>query len=176
MRFLELKLPGVFLLEPELRRDERGFFSRTWCHREARDHGIDCEWVQCNTSFNRSAGTLRGLHYQEAPYGEAKLVRCTRGAIHDVVVDLRPSSMTYGQWLAVPLSVDNQCSLYIPAGMAHGFQTLTDDCEVFYQMSAYYRAEAARGVRWNDPTLAIVWPECAQRLISERDRSYRDLA
>src|SRR6266545_5676377 len=148
MRFRDTGLAGAFLLEPERRADERGFFARTWCHDEAAAHGISVNWVQCNVSFNRATGTLRGLHYQAPPWEEAKLVRCTMGAICDVIVDLRPASPTYRQWAAFELTADNRRALYVPTGFAHGFQTLADDTEVFYQMSAFYRAEAARGVRW----------------------------
>jgi dTDP-4-dehydrorhamnose 3,5-epimerase len=176
MRFLDTGLAGAFLLEPERREDERGFFARTWCHDEAAAHGIRVNWVQCNVSFNRRQGTLRGLHYQAPPFEEAKLVRCTMGAIFDVLVDLRPGSPTYRRWVGFELTADNRRMLYVPAGFAHGFQTLADDTEVFYQMSAFYRAEAARGVRWDDPALGIIWPPCGRRILSPRDLGYPDLA
>lgn len=176
MRFEELRLPGAFVIEPERREDERGFFARTWCREEFAAHGIDCAWVQCNISFNRRRGTLRGMHFQAAPWEEAKLVRCTMGALCDVIVDLRPRSPRRRQWIALELTADNRRMLYIPPGFAHGFQTLTDDTEVFYQMSEVYHAEAKCGVRWNDPALGIVWPECGRRIISAPDQSYPDIS
>jgi dTDP-4-dehydrorhamnose 3,5-epimerase len=175
MRFDELCLGGAFLIEAERKEDERGFFARSWCCREFESHGICCDWVQCNISFNKQRGTLRGLHYQAAPWEEAKLVRCTMGSIYDVIVDLRPHSSHYRNWTAVELTADNRRMLFIPEGFAHGFQTLTDDTEVFYQMSQEYHAEAVRGLCWNDPTLAITWPECRARILSVADRSYPNL-
>lgn len=174
MRFEELHLGGAFVIEPERKEDERGFFARTWCRREFAAHGIDCDWVQCNISFNKRRGTLRGMHYQIAPHEEAKLVRCTMGALYDVIVDLRPSSPQRGKWVGVELTADNRRMLYVPPGFAHGFQTLADDTEVFYQMSEFHCPEAARGVRWNDPKLAIDWPPCEQRIITARDQNYPD--
>jgi dTDP-4-dehydrorhamnose 3,5-epimerase len=171
--FQETPLPGAFIIEPEKREDERGFFARTWCRAEFAAHGIDCDWVQCNVSFNRKRGTLRGLHYQVGQWAEAKLVRCTRGAIFDVAVDLRPHSPHYRRWTGVELSADSHRLFFIPQGFAHGFLTLRGDAEVFYQMSEAYRPEAARGVRWDDPAFAIAWP-AAPRFISERDRTYPD--
>jgi dTDP-4-dehydrorhamnose 3,5-epimerase len=170
MRFQPLPLAGAWLIEPGPKEDERGFFARIWCRREFEVHGILCDWVQCNISFNKRAGTLRGLHYQAAPWEEAKLVRCTTGAIYDVLVDVRSGSPTCGKCYAVELSAQNRHMVYVPQGFAHGFQTLTDDAEVFYQMSQEYHAEAARGLRWNDPTLAIAWPECGERILSAADR------
>ena len=176
MIFTPTSVPGVFVVDLERREDERGFLGRSWCHREAAAHGIEVEWVQCNVSFNARRGTLRGMHYQRAPHGEAKLVRATRGAIHDVVVDLRPDSRAYLQHVAVTLSADDRRALYIPAAdVAHGFLTLEDDTEVFYQMSAFYQPDSAVGLRWNDPTFGIDWPEPV-RVISERDASYPDFA
>jgi dTDP-4-dehydrorhamnose 3,5-epimerase len=169
VRFVELKLPGAFRIEPERRADERGFFARTWCRREFAARGIDCDWVQCNVSWNRRRGTLRGLHYQADPWGEAKLVRCTAGAVYDVVADLRPGSPTYGRWEAVELTAANGWQLFVPEGFAHGFQTLADDTELFYQMGREYHSEAARGLRWDDPALAISWPDCPRRIISAAD-------
>jgi dTDP-4-dehydrorhamnose 3,5-epimerase len=174
MRFKELNSGGAFLIEPERQEDERGFFARTWCREEFAAHGIACSWVQCNVSFNRRRGTLRGLHYQAAPWEEAKLVRCTMGALYDVIVDVRPGSLHFGAWAAVELTAENRCLLYVPPGFAHGFQTLADDTEVFYQMSQTYHPEASRGLRWNDPALAIEWPACRQRTISAADQSYPD--
>lgn len=173
MIFTETSLEGAFLIEPERREDERGFFARTWCRREFGSHGLHKQWVQCNISFNRRKGTLRGLHYQTPPYEEAKLIRCTRGAIYDVIIDLRADSPTFTQWVAVELTADNRQMLYIPEGFAHGFQTLTDETEIFYQMSQFYAPEYASGVRWDDPALNIAWP-AGERTISERDRSYPD--
>ncbi len=175
MRFIAMRLAGLWLVEPELLRDERGFFARTWCEREFREHGLDSRLVQCNISFNQKRGTLRGMHYQVAPYEETKLVSCTQGSIYDVAVDLRPGSATFRQWIGIELSVENRRMLYIPAGFAHGFITLEDQSTVFYQMSEFYHAEAARGVRWNDPALGIEWP-IPVAVISDKDRSYPDLA
>jgi dTDP-4-dehydrorhamnose 3,5-epimerase len=162
------------LIEPELKVDERGFFTRTWCKDEFAGHGIDAGWVQCNISFNRRRGTLRGLHYQAAPYGEAKLIRCTRGAIFDVIIDLRADSPQRGKWFGTELTAESRCSVYVPEGFAHGFQTLVDDTEVFYQMSQSYHPEAARGLRWDDATVNIRWPVCFERIISPADRNYPD--
>jgi dTDP-4-dehydrorhamnose 3,5-epimerase len=175
MRFDELTLADAFLIEPERNEDARGFFARSCCRREFEAHGIACDWVQCNISFNKRRGTLRGLHYQAAPWEEAKLVRCTMGAIYDVIVDLRPDSSSCGKWAALELTEENRRTLFIPEGFAHGFQTLADNTEVFYQMSQEYHAEAVRGVRWNDPALGIGWPACHERIISPNDRSYADL-
>lgn len=173
MRFTELALKGVLLVDPERHEDERGFFARTWCRREFEARGVAGSPVQCNVSQNTMRGTLRGLHYQGAPHGEAKLVRCTSGAIFDVVVDLRPDSATFLQHVSAVLSRDNHQAIYVPEYCAHGFLTLENDTEVFYQMSAYYEPAAARGIRWNDPRLAIAWPD-AVAVISERDRTYPD--
>lgn len=173
MIFTETRLPGAFIIEPERREDERGFFARTWCEREFTEHGLNTRIMQCNISFNRTTGTLRGMHYQAAPYAEAKLVRCTSGAIHDVIIDLRPGSMTFMQHVAVVLTAANRLMLYIPEGFAHGFQTLEPDTEVFYQMSEVYAPDYARGVRWDDPAFGIQWP-ADERTISERDRNYPD--
>ncbi|MCS6927204.1 MAG: dTDP-4-dehydrorhamnose 3,5-epimerase [Candidatus Binatia bacterium] len=173
MFFLETALTGAFIIELDKHEDERGFFARSWCQREFLAHGLNPRLVQCNISFNRRRGTLRGMHYQVAPHEEAKLVRCTRGAIYDVIIDLRPESPTFTQWLAVELSAENYRMLYIPEGFAHGFQTLEDNTEVFYQMSEFYAPECARGIRWNDPAFAIVWPP-AERIISPRDQHYPD--
>jgi dTDP-4-dehydrorhamnose 3,5-epimerase len=167
--FHELTLPGAFRIEPERIEDSRGFFARAFCAEAFAEHGLDPTLRQCSLSFNRQRGTLRGLHYQTAPWGEAKLVRCTRGRIFDVIVDLRPDSATRGRWEGVELAADNHGMVYAPEGFAHGFQTLEDDSELFYQMSAPYRAEAAAGVRWDDPDLAISWPLPAP-ILSERDR------
>ncbi len=174
MIFTETKLKGTFIIEPERREDERGFFARTWCQQEFVAHSLNPRLVQCSLSFNKRKGTLRGMHYQAAPHEEAKLVRCTMGAIYDVTVDLRPDSATFKQWLAVELTADNRRALYIPEGLAHGFQTLCDNTEVFYQMVEFYHPEAARGVRWDDPTFGIIWPEAHTRILSARDQAYPD--
>jgi dTDP-4-dehydrorhamnose 3,5-epimerase len=173
MIFHEVKLPGVFEIRLDLHSDERGFFARSWCQREFAEHGLNPQLRQCNVSFNRRKGTLRGVHYQAAPFAEAKLVRCTRGAIYDVVVDLRQQSPTFKGWLGLVLTAKDRDMLYIPEGCGHGFLTLEDETEVFYQMSEVYHPEAARGVRWNDPAFQIAWPEAVE-VISERDRTYPD--
>jgi len=171
--FTETKLAGAFVIEMERRADERGFFARTFCRQEFEAHGLNPEVVQCNVSFNKRKGTLRGMHYQAAPFAEAKLVRCTSGSIYDVIIDLRPSSATFKKYFAVELSAENGRMLYIPEDFAHGFQTLQEDTEVFYQMAQRYSAEQARGVRWNDPAFGIEWPE-GERIIIERDKNYPD--
>lgn len=175
MRFTETKVAGAFLIEPEPVADERGFFARTWCRDEFTDHGLRGDLAQASVSFSHRKGTLRGLHYQAAPHQEVKLVRCTRGAIWDVAVDLRPGSSTFRGWVGVELSADNRAALYIPEGCAHGQLTLTDDAEVFYQMSVPFEPSAARGVRWDDPAFAIAWP-APVAVINDRDRSYPDFA
>lgn len=178
MIFHETSISGAHVVEPELMTDERGAFGRTFCIEEFAEHGLDVRVAQCSTSFNASAGTLRGVHYQAAPHGEAKLVRCTRGAIYDVAVDLRSESLSYLTWFAVELSEDNRQAIFIPEGCAHGFQTLCDDSEVLYQMSTPYVPGAGRGVRWDDPLFGIEWPAPpgAGRTMSERDAGYPDFA
>jgi dTDP-4-dehydrorhamnose 3,5-epimerase len=171
--FKETKLPGAFVIEPDQLADQRGFFARTFCRKEFEAHGINALVEQCNISFNKRKGTLRGMHFQVAPFAEAKLVRCTSGSIYDVIIDLRPSSPTFKQYFAAELSVENRAMLFIPEGFAHGFQTLQDDSEVFYQMGQSFSAEHARGVRWNDPAFGIEWPK-DERIIIERDRNYPD--
>ncbi|HKT46190.1 MAG TPA: dTDP-4-dehydrorhamnose 3,5-epimerase [Candidatus Acidoferrales bacterium] len=173
MIFVETKLPGAFVIEPEKHADERGFFARTFCKHEFEEHGLNSQVAQCNVSFNRKKGTLRGMHYQAAPWSEAKLVRCTAGSIYDVIIDLRKDSPTFKQHVAVELSAANHKMLYVPEGFAHGFQTLEDNCEIFYQMSQFYSKEHSCGVRWNDPAFDITWPE-AERIIVDRDRTYPD--
>ena len=173
MIFREAAIPGVFVIEPERREDNRGFFARTWCQREFAEHGLNPHLVQCSISLNRRRGTLRGIHYQEPPHAEAKLIRCTRGAIWDVALDLRLGLPTFGQHVGVELSADNRAALYIPEGVAHGFQTLVDDTEVLYQMSEFYAPEAGRGVRFDDPAFAIRWP-VPDPILLERDRAYPD--
>ena len=175
MKLVETPLAGAYVVELERLGDERGFFARTYDAAQFEAAGLDARIAQCNTSFNERAGTLRGLHYQAEPHGEGKLVRCTRGAVFDVAVDLRPDSETYCQWFGVELRADGVASYFIPAGLAHGFQTLEDASEVHYQMTYHYVPEAARGVRWDDPAFAIAWPEPhGERTISERDREYPD--
>ena len=173
MIFKETKLPGAFVIEPDQLADQRGFFARTFCRKEFEAHGINALVEQCNISFNKRKGTLRGMHFQVAPFAEAKLVRCTSGSIYDVIIDLRPSSPTFKQYFAAELSAENRAMLFIPEGFAHGFQTLRDDTEVFYQMGRTFSAEHARGVRWNDPAFGIEWPK-DERIIIERDRNYPD--
>lgn len=176
MRFLETPLPGAQIVELDLLGDERGWFARTYDEALFVERGLEPVGVQCNSSFSAARDTLRGLHFQRAPYGEAKLVRCIRGAIWDVGVDLRPGSPTHLRWHAVELTADNRRGFYLPAGLAHGFQTLTDNCEVQYLMGHVHVPEAAAGVRWDDPSLAIEWPAPGgERTISERDRGYPDL-
>jgi dTDP-4-dehydrorhamnose 3,5-epimerase len=175
MIFTETKLKGAFVIEPEQLEDERGFFARTWCQREFTNHGLNPSIAQCSISFNRKRGTLRGMHYQIEPHAETKIVRCTQGTIYDVIIDLRQDSPTFTQWLGVELSAENRRMLYIPEGFAHGFQTLEDNTEIFYQISEFYAPECARGIRWNDPTFAIEWPD-GEPIISERDRSYPDFS
>jgi dTDP-4-dehydrorhamnose 3,5-epimerase len=173
MLFTETKLKGAFIIELEPREDERGFFARSWCEGEFEQHGLNPRLVQCNISFNKQRGTLRGMHYQVAPFPEAKLVRCTMGAIYDVIIDLRAESPTFKQWLAVELSAENRRGLYIPETFAHGFQTLMDNTEVFYQMSEFFHPECARGIRWNDPAFGIEW-FLVQDIISSKDSEYAD--
>jgi len=174
--FNETKLKGAYIIEVEPFEDERGSFARTFCREEFETHGLNSFVAQCNISHNRKRGTLRGMHYQIAPYAEAKLVTCLAGSIYDVIIDLRPDSITYCHWLAVELSARRRRSLiYIPEGFAHGFQTLEDDTEVFYQMSHSYVSKAARGVRWDDPAFAIEWPD-GPRTLSDRDNNYPDFS
>ena len=171
--FRETRLKGAYLIEPEKREDERGFFARSWCMREFADHNLNPKMAQCNISFNRKKGTLRGMHYQAAPFAECKLVRCTQGTIYDVIIDLRPDSPTFKQHIGEVLSASNHKMLYVPEGFAHGFQALEDETEVFYQISESYAPESSRGVRWNDPVFGIQWP-VSDPIMLERDRSYPD--
>ncbi len=175
MRFTETALPGAWQVDIEPVKDERGFFARTWCRREFSERGLAAELAQCSMSYNRAEGTLRGMHYQIEPHAEAKLIRCTRGVIYDVIVDLRPASVAYCKWQGVELSAENRRMLYVPPGVAHGFLTLAGDCEVLYQMSEFHSSAQARGVRWNDPAFDIRWP-AAVRVISTRDRGYPDFS
>jgi dTDP-4-dehydrorhamnose 3,5-epimerase len=170
MKFTETKLRGAFVIEPEPVTDERGFFARTWCEREFDEHALHARFVQCSISFNVKRGTLRGMHYQTAPCEEVKLVRCTRGALHDVIIDLRSDSPTFTQHVAVVLTAENRKMMYVPQGFAHGFQTLEDNSEVFYQISEFHHPDHAAGVACDDPAFGIEWP-VADRIMSERDRN-----
>lgn len=169
MKFTPTKLAGVWLVDMERREDERGWFARTWCAEEFAAHGLPTGFSQCSTSFNRRRGTLRGMHYQIAPHAEAKLVRCVRGAMFDVALDLRPESATFKQWVAAELTAENGRGLFIPEGCAHGFQTLADDTEVFYQIAGAYHPVSGRGVRWDDPAFGIRWPSPHDACLSPRD-------
>ena len=173
MIFKPTNFRGAYVIEPERRADFRGYLARTYCEKEFAALGLETHIAQCSVSFNQRKGTLRGIHYQVAPFEEVKVVRCIRGAIYDVIIDLRPSSSTFKKHFAVELDERNGNALYVPAGFAHGFQTLAENSEVFYQMSQYYSESHARGVRWNDPAFAIPWPEDA-RTILERDENYGD--
>lgn len=170
MRFDELALRGAFLIHPDRREDNRGYFARAWCRTEAQEHGLDAAWVQTNVSFNHRRGTLRGLHFQRPPYQEVKLVQCIAGAIFDVMVDLRQGSPTFRQWFGTELTADNLKMFYIPKGFAHGYLTLTDGARVLYQVSEYYQPEHQGGYRYDDPAFGIKWPTAARELtLSERD-------
>jgi dTDP-4-dehydrorhamnose 3,5-epimerase len=175
MRFSASSLAGVWLIDLELRQDDRGFFARSYCDREFSAHELNTSWPQCNVSFTRRRGMVRGMHFQAEPKPEIKLVRCTAGAVLDVVVDVRRGSPSYGKWEAFELTALNRRALYIPAGFAHGFQCLADDCEMFYQMSEVYFPELARGLRWNDPAVGIAWP-IADAVLSDRDQGLPLLA
>ena len=173
MIFTETKLRGASLIDPVRFDDERGFFLRCWSEEEFAARGLDQRLVETNLSFNHKEGTLRGMHFQIAPHAQPKLVRCTAGAIYDVIIDLRPESDTFKQWTAVELTAANHRQIFIPEGFAHGFQTLADNTEVLYQMSTPYVSTSARGVRWNDPAFAIDWPS-AERIVIARDQTYPD--
>jgi dTDP-4-dehydrorhamnose 3,5-epimerase len=175
VNFIETKLRGAFVVEPRLFEDRRGFFTRTWSREEFARAGCNPDLFECNVSFNKAAGTLRGMHYQVAPYAQAKLVRCTMGAIYDVIIDLRPGSATFAQWVGAELTAENRRQLYIPEGFAHGFITLADSTEVFYQMGNVFNAESARGVRYNDPAFGIAWPREVSVII-DRDAQYPDFS
>src|SRR5215211_1824995 len=173
MVITETELKGAFVIELEPFEDVRGFFARAWSDREFEAAGLNAHFVESNISFNEKKGTLRGMHYQLPPYDQAKLVRCTRGSIYDVVIDLRPDSPTFRRWVGVELSAENRLTLCVPAEFAHGFQTLEDETEVFYLVSNYYAPDAQRGVRWDDPAFRIEWPEAAGgRVMADRDRDY----
>jgi dTDP-4-dehydrorhamnose 3,5-epimerase len=171
--FLVTSVRGAFLVQMEKKEDARGYFARSFCLAEFKAHGLNPHVVQCSVSVNRRKGTLRGLHYQAAPHEETKLVRCTRGAIYDVVLDLRRDSETFLRHVAVELTEHNGSAIYIPANCAHGFVTMADETEVLYQMSAFHAPESARGARWNDPTFAIQWP-VTDPILNERDRLWED--
>lgn len=171
MIFTETKLKGMFIIELEKHKDERGFFARTWDQKKISEFGLNPKIVQCNISFNKKKGTIRGMHYQIAPYEEAKLVSCTKGKIFDVAIDLRSKSKTFKEWIGSEISARNYNMLYIPEGFAHGFQTLEDNTEVFYQMSEFYMPEFARGIRWDDEAFQIKWP-FKPPIISKKDLSF----
>jgi dTDP-4-dehydrorhamnose 3,5-epimerase len=171
MIFIQTNIPGAFIIEIELIADERGFFARTFCKREFEARSLETNFVQCSISYNRRKGTLRGMHYQISPYEETKIVSCIKGSIYDVVLDLRPDSDTFRQWVAVDLNDRNHRFLYIPKGCAHGFQTMEDDTEVYYQISEFYHPESARGIRWDDRAFSVFWPGPIN-VISAKDRNY----
>jgi dTDP-4-dehydrorhamnose 3,5-epimerase len=173
MIFTPTDLPGAMIVDLDRKEDERGFFARSWCRDEFAAHQLNPNLAQCNVSFNKTAGTLRGMHYQTPPYEEAKLVRCTAGALYDVIIDLRPGSRTYLRHLAVELTAENRRALYIPEGFGHGFITLADNTEIFYQMSTFYVPDSQRGVRYNDPAFGIRWP-IPIAVVSDRDKTYPD--
>jgi len=173
MQFTETEIKGAYILEAERIADERGFFARTWARDEFEAHGLDPNLAQCNVSYNHHKGTVRGMHWQDPPHAETKLVRCTQGGIYDVIVDIRADSPTYRTWVGVELTAENRRALYIPEGCAHGFQTLEDASEVFYMITEYYTPAAARGMRWNDPAISVTWP-LEVTVISDRDRQYPD--
>jgi dTDP-4-dehydrorhamnose 3,5-epimerase len=172
MIFKPTEIEGAFLIDLEKLEDSRGFFARAFCRKEFEKYHLNPSMVQCNLSYNQHRGTLRGMHFQKKPYAEAKLVRCTAGAVFDVIIDLRPESGTYMKWIGVELTSENRRMLYVPEGLAHGYQTLTDHSEVFYQVSQYYIPAADSGVRWDDPVFGIAWPDAEKRLISEKDRHW----
>ena len=174
MRFVETPIAGAYVIEPEPRRDERGWFARVWCRDELGAAGLDAAFVQCNSSYSHRAGTLRGLHWQTAPHEDAKLVSCIAGAIYDVIVDVRPQSPTYTRWFAIELSAANKQMLYVAPGLAHGFQALQDATEVMYPVTAMYAPKSERGIRWNDPFFAIPWPLAAQTNASPKDQAWPD--
>lgn len=174
MKFTETKLKGAYIIEPEFITDKRGFFTRTWCKEQFATQGLFSNIVQCNLSYNEKKGTIRGMHYQRDPHAECKVVQCNQGAIYDVIIDLREKSPTYLQYLGTELSDVNKKALYIPKGFAHGFQTITDDTEVYYQMSAYYHPESAAAIRYDDPLFQIKWPITEDIILSEKDQSYED--
>lgn len=174
MTFKKTKIEGVFILTPKRFKDKRGFFVPAFSAHEFKGRGLDAPSVAGNISYSLKRGTIRGMHYQAEPHGQAKLVRCTRGSIYDVAVDIRPGSPTYGQWVGAKLTAENRHMLYIPGDCAHGFQTLEDDTEVFYMVSSAYQPASERGFRWDDPAFRIKWPDVGERVIVKRDRTYPD--
>jgi len=174
MIFKITELEGAFIIEPEKIEDQRGFFARGYCDKEFDAYGLNSKWVQCNISFNKIRSTLRGMHYQSKPHREVKLVRCTAGAIYDVIIDLRPDSLTYKKWTAAELTSENHKMLYVPKGFAHGYQTLTENSEVFYFVSEFYAPGFEQGIRWDDPHIGITWPEPAPSVISDKDKHWPD--
>jgi dTDP-4-dehydrorhamnose 3,5-epimerase len=172
MNFVETSVAGAWLVELEPSVDHRGFFARVWSEEVFAERGLTTRFVQCNNAYSRQAGTVRGLHYQVQPFADAKLLRCIRGAVFDVIVDVRPESPTYLQWFGVDLSEDNRRLLYVPPGCAHGYQALSDHAEVLYPVSAPYTASAERGVRWDDPLFGISWPPTAERIVSDKDLAW----
>lgn len=174
MIFSETALPGAYVIDLERIEDERGFFARAWCERELTEHGLETRIAQSNVSFNKHKGTLRGMHFQRPPHQETKLIRCIRGGLFDVIIDLRPDSTGYKRWMGVELTADNRRMLYVPRGFAHGFQTLEDDTETLYMVSEFYTPEAEGGVRWDDPAFAVEWPLGPPTEISEKDQQWPD--
>ncbi len=173
MIFKETKLKGAYVIDIEKLNDERGFFARAWCQKEFIDNGLESNLAQVNVSYNKVKGTLRGMHYQMSPYQEVKIVRCTKGAIYDVIIDLRAESPTFKKWIGVELTSDNYRLLYVPEDFGHGFQTLVDNTEITYQVSQFYSPGAERGIRWNDPVLEIDWP-LKPSMISDKDKNWPD--
>jgi dTDP-4-dehydrorhamnose 3,5-epimerase len=173
MKFIETRLKGAFVIELEKKGDDRGFFARSFCRNELRDYGLEYEIVQINNSLTEKMHTLRGLHYQLPPRAEVKIVRCIRGSLFDVILDIREGSSTFGEWFGVELSAENRRMLYVPRGFAHGFMTLEDHTEAFYLVTEFYSPELERGIRWNDPKFGIRWP-AEPRVVSEKDQSHRD--
>jgi dTDP-4-dehydrorhamnose 3,5-epimerase len=176
MRFIATRVSGAYLVAPEPRTDVRGFFARAWCAQEFAARGLNASFVQCNNSLSRRRGTLRGLHYQAAPFAEVKLVRCIKGAVFDVVVDVRPGSSTYLTWFGAELTAENRTMLYIPEGCAHGYLSLEDESEVLYPVTCAYQADAERGVRWDDPAFRIEWPGVGPLVMSPKDQSWPNYA
>lgn len=176
MKFIPTRLEGAYIIDIEPMGDNRGFFARSWCSAELEAHGLNPNLAQCSVSFNERRGTLRGMHYQGAPHEETKIVRCTAGSIYDVIVDVRPQSPTFKHWMSVELSAENRRMLYVPVGFAHGFQSLVENSEVFYMVSASYHPDASLSVRWNDPQFGIEWPHEDNRIISQRDQEYPDFS
>ena len=174
MKLIETKLKGAFVIEPDLIKDERGFFSRLWCQKEFAHYGLNPNLAQISNAYNQKKSTIRGMHFQKSPCEEAKLVRCTSGSIYDVIIDLRPASKTYKQWFSIEISAKSYTMIYVPEGFAHGYQTLEDNTEVIYHMSQFFSLEYYSGVRWNDPAFNIKWPSVENIIISDKDKNYPD--